>query len=207
MRARYQELIHDLKILQKWLKQQEQPVHISSLWDWLCERSRERTVRLLFWPEFLECVKADPYCITVASSKIKLSRGVDPSHIDATYAPPQVIAQEFLAASYGVSEETIRLVVKRGDPKHQAIIRQTQSLLEDLLTIFAGAKAMASKDLVKALKKLDHSRWEDLTQKILANLLRPLRVEVGTVRLSGKKTLKGYYRKDLERALRSTVLP
>ncbi len=154
---------------------------ISKVWTWLCERSRDRTIRLLFWPEFLNWITDDSW------------------HVVATYASPQMLAQDFLAEHYRVSEETIRLILKNGNPKQQAKKR----LLEDILTIFNGQEKIPSAELVSTLKESDYSSCKDLTQKKLANLLRPFRVKPRTVRLPGNRTPKGYKRKDLERALRS----
>ena len=185
MWAKYQELVHDLKILQKWDKQQGGRVQIDKVWDWLCERSRDQTLKsLLFWPEFLDSFTTDS-CID------------DPS--------PKVLAQEFLAESYDVSAETIRPVLRRGDPKYQAKARQNQLLLEASLTIVDGAEAMASKNLAKALTKSNPATWKDLTQTNLAAKLKLAGVKPRTIRLSGNKTPKGYYRKDLERALKNNL--
>ncbi len=193
--ASYKELIHDLKILQNWLKQGKD-VPISMVWTWLCERSRDGTIRLLFWPEFLKWVTTDSY---IDTKQLNHHSG---GKLTETYTLPQVLAQNFLAKSYSVSEEKIRHTLKQGSPKQQAKKR----LLEGALTVFNGQDKMSSVELVSAMKESDRSNWKDLTPKVLAGLLRPS-VKVLAVRLPGGRVAKGYKRKDLERALRSIALP
>lgn len=187
--ARYQRLSRDFEILQQWRKRQDGGVSKDSMWNWLCERSRDRTIRLLFWPEFLDWILGyteDPWTLDVISA-------------------PQGLIQGFLADSHNVSERTIRRTLDNVHPEHQANIRQARPLLAEMISILAGAPAMFSKDLVKALKESDPAAWKDLTQIKLANELKAVGVEPRTVRLSGKKTLKGYYKADLERALRNSL--
>jgi len=194
--ASYEVLIHDLKILQNWLKQKGEDVPISVVWTWICERSRDGTSRLLFWPEFLKWVTTDSY---IDTKQLNHHSG---GKLTETYTLPQVLAQNFLAKSYPVVEETIRHILKQRSPKQQAKKR----LLEDILTIFNGQDKMSSVELVSAMKESDRSNWKDLTPKVLAGLLRPS-VKVLAVRLPGGRVAKGYKRKDLERALRSIALP
>lgn len=182
--ASYRVLVYDLKILQKWLKQQDRDVPRSRVWTWLCERSRDRTIRLLFWPEFIDRFTSDS-CTAIA------------------YATPKELAEDFLVEEYKVSVAEIRLILKRGSPKRQAMKRP----LEDILTIVAGAKAMSSKDLAKALEESGHAIWKDVTQIKLAKKLKLAGVKPRGVRLPGNKTPNGYYRKDLQRALSSIILP
>jgi len=177
--ASYKKLKDDLKVLQKWLEQKGKDVPMSMVWTWLCERSRDGTIRLLFWPEFLEWITTDS------------------DHAKLAYASPYVLAQQLLAKTRDVSEGTIKSILKKRSPKQQAMKR----LLEGALTIFNGQEKISTAELVSAMKESDHSSWKDLTPKVLANRLRPLGVKVGTVRLSSKQTAKGYKRRDLEQAL------
>jgi len=160
------------------------------MWDWLCKRSRDQTIQLLFWPEFIKWI---------------IGATADPRKLDVTSAP-QGLIQGFLANGYHVSDKTIRRTLAKVDPEYQAKIRQVRPLLAEMISILAGAPAMFSEDLVKALKESDPAAWNDLTQIKLANVLKAVAVKPRTVRLPGKKTLKGYYRKDLQRALRNIVL-
>ncbi len=189
--ASYKKLIQDLKVLQKWLKQKGKDVSIPMVWTWLCERSRDGTIRLLFWPEFLDWVTIESYIDTKQLNHHSGGKLTD------TYTLTQVLAQIFLANSYSVSEEKIRHTLKQGSPKQQAKKRP----LEGALIVFNGQDKMSSVELVSAMKESDRSNWKDLTPKKLANLLRPLGVTQGGVRLPGNKTPRGYKRRDLEQAL------
>ncbi len=194
--ASYKELIHDLKILQKWLKQKGKDVPISMVWTWLCERSRDRTIRLLFWPKFLDWVTIESY---IETKQVNHHSG---GKLTETYTLPQVLAQNFLAKSHDVSEETIKFILKRRSPKQQAMT----PLLEESLTIFNGQEKISTAELVSTLKESAHSSWKDLTPKVLAGFLRQVGVKSRTIRLPGNRTPKGYYRRDLVRALRSISL-
>lgn len=74
-------------------------------------------------------------------------------------------------------------------------------LLKDIRAVFdaRGRDRISSKRLVAALAQIESSPWAGLSVYRLAKLLRPFRISPSTVR-SGKRTFKGYLKRDFEEA-------
>jgi putative DNA primase/helicase len=71
-------------------------------------------------------------------------------------------------------------------------------LLYDIRDAFGGNDKIASEDLVQYLMELEHRPWAEwkgmqpMSKNQLAALLRPLKIQPMTVRLSSTRTPKGY---------------
>jgi hypothetical protein len=77
-------------------------------------------------------------------------------------------------------------------------------LLADCRTVFV-VERMSTEQLLAALLTRPDSEWKDhygkdLDSRVLANLLKPYKVQPQQVRIQADKTAKGYKREDFEKA-------
>lgn len=86
-------------------------------------------------------------------------------------------------------------------------------LLHDIREAFAGADKIASEELVHQLIQLEHRPWAEwkgmqrLSKNQLAALLRPLKIQPMTIRLSSTRTPKGYKIEQFEDAFARYLPP
>ena len=118
---------------------------------------------------------------------------------------PQILAHQFLAESYGVSEDTMRGAVQKRNRKSKQAGRSVDPLLVDCLQAFGKRDIISSSDLLSALHKLKGVKYRDLTQKQLSRRLGQMGLESKTVRPPGAKPARGFYKRDLLHVLERTL--